>query len=393
MIRVAEGRGGKDFVTGARCRHLAGDLGRPADRAMTLLADTAGRRVWLATGYHQARELMRDRRFSRAAASSAVCLRGPALRMSITEMDPPMHTSIRNLVGGAFSARQVERLRPLVEKLADRLLAALLGGGRTADLLAEFCAPLTFYSHCALLGVPEHRREAIRRRSVQRIGGASVSEAETYSAELLLHDEVAEMIADRGLRPAGLLGALIAAHHERHALDESALTGLAASLFFDGHMLSAAQIANTVLMVLTSGLFGRLTSDPAALDELIEESFRYCPSVNLSMSRVATADLTLGGIRLGAGDQVAAAIPLANRDGTVFATPERFVPGRPTRHLTFGYGTHHCIGAHLTRVQVRAALLALLRRMPNLRLATSERELTWFVSPTMRSLSGLPVRW
>jgi cytochrome P450 len=111
------------------------------------------------------------------------------------------------------------------------------------------------------------------------------------------------------------------------------------------------------------------------------------------MSRVATADLTLGGVRLHAGDQVAAAIALADRDGTVFATPERFLPGRPTRHLAFGYGTHHCIGAHLARVQVRAALLALLRRAPNLRLATPEQELAWFVSPAIRRLSELPVRW
>jgi cytochrome P450 len=393
MIRVAEGRGGVDFVNGVRRRHLVGDLHLPTDQAMTLLADTDGPRVWLATGYHQAKELMRDKRFSRAAASSAVCPRGPALRMSITEMDPPTHTSIRNLVSGAFSARQVERLRPLVDELADRLLSWLVDSRRTADLIAEFCAPLTFHSQCALLGVPEHRRETIRRRSVQRIGRPCVSEAETYSAELLLHDEVVGMIADRRRPPTGLLATLIAAHRERYVLDESALTGLAASLFFDGHVLSAAQIANTVLVALTRGLFGSLRTDPALLDDLIEESFRYSPSVNLSMSRVATADLTLGSVRLHAGDQVAAAIALADRDGTVFATPERFLPGRPTRHLAFGYGTHHCIGAHLARVQVRAALLALLRRAPNLRLATPEQELAWFVSPAIRRLSELPVRW
>jgi cytochrome P450 len=391
MIRVAQGRGGVDFVNGVRREHLVGDLPVPTDRAMTLLTDTVGARVWLATGYHETRELLRDKRFSRAAAAG--CPRGPALRMSITEMDSPTHTSIRNLVGGAFSARHVEGLRTLVEELADRLLSRLVDSTRTADLFAEFCAPLTFDSHCALLGVPEHCREAIRGRSVQRVGGPDSSQAETYAAELLLHDEVVEMIADRRRPPTGLLAKLIAAHREQHVLDEPSLTGLAASLFFDGHVLSAAQIANTVLIVLTRGLFGSLRADPALLDDVIDEAFRYSPSVNLSMSRVATADLELGGVRLQVGDRVVAAIALANRDGTVFAAPERFLPGRPTRNLVFGYGTHHCIGAHLARVQVRAALLALLRRAPNLRLAVPEKDLAWCVSPAIRRLSELPVRW
>ncbi|TCO47418.1 cytochrome P450 [Actinocrispum wychmicini] len=383
MIGVAEGHGGADFVNGARRRHLVGVLHPRTDQPVTLVDD----RVWLATGYQQAREVMRDKRFSRAAAGTG-CPRGPALRMSITELDPPTHTAIRTLVGGSFSARQVERLRPRVDDLADRLLARLVDSGRTVDLVADFCAPLTFHSQCALLGVPEHCRAAIRRRSDQRIGLPGATAADTYSAELLLHDEVVRMIADRDRPPGGLIATLIAGH-----LDESALTGLVASLFFDGHLLSAAQIANTVLLVLTHGLVDRLRTDPALLDDVIEETFRYCPSVNLSMPRVATAEVSLGDVQVRAGDRVAAAITLADRDHAMFATPDRFVPGRPTRHLAFGYGTHHCIGAHLARVQVRAAMLALLRRTPNLALATPEQELAWVVSPTVRRLCRLPVRF
>jgi cytochrome P450 len=393
MIGVTHGLGGVDFVTGRQHRHLVGDVRLPANPGMTLLTDMAGSRVWLASDYHQAKEFMRDKRFSRAAMSSAGCPRGPALRMSITEMDPPTHTSTRNLVCGAFSARQVERLRPGIEELADRLLSRLIDSGRTADLLADFCAPLTFHSQCTLLGVPIHCRAAIRQHSVRRVGMPGASKAETYAAELLLHDAVVEMIADQRRPPTGLLATLIAAHRDRHVLDEPDLTGIAASLFFDGHVLSAAQIANTVLVMLIRGLFGPLRADPALLDDAIEESLRFCPSVNLSMTRAATVDLTLGGARIRAGDRVAAAIALADRDGTMFSAPERFLPGRTVRHLAFGYGTHHCIGAHLARVQLRAALLAVLRRAPNLRLATPEHELAWFVSPTIRRLTELPVRW
>lgn len=393
MIGMAHGRGGADFVTGRQPRHLVGDVLLPTEPGMTLLTDAAGSRVWLASGYHQSKEFMRDKRFSRAAMSSAGCPVGPALRMSITEMDPPTHTSIRNLVCGAFSARQVERLRPGIEELADRMLSRLVDDGRTADLIADFCAPLTFHSQCTLLGVPAHCREAIRQHSVRRVGLPGASEEQTHAAELLLHDAVVEMIADQRWPPTGLLATLIAAHRDQHVLDEPDLTGLAASLFFDGHVLSAAQIANTVLVMLTNGLFGPVRANPALLADVTEESLRFCPSVNLSMPRVATVDLTMGGAHVRAGDRVAAAIALADRDGAVFSAPEEFLPGRPVRHLAFGYGTHHCIGAHLARVQLRAALLAVLRHAPNLRLATPERELAWFVSPTIRRLTELPVRW
>lgn len=393
MIGTAHGRGGVDFVTGRQPRHLVGDVLLPTGPGMTLLADAAGSRFWLASGYRQSKEFMRDKRFSRAVMPSAGCPVGPALRMSITEMDPPAHTSTRNLVCGAFSARQVERLRPGIEELADRMLSRLVDGGRTADLIADFCAPLTFNSQCTLLGVPAHYREAIRQCSVRRVGLPGASEEQTHAAELLLHDAVVEMVADQRRPPTGLLATLIAAHRDRRILDEPDLTGLAASLFFDGHVLSAAQIANTVLVMLTNGMFGPVRANPALLDDVIEESLRFCPSVNLSMPRVATVDLTLDGAHVRTGDRVAAAIALANRDDAVFSAPEEFLPGRPVRHLTFGYGTHHCIGAHLARVQLRAALLAVSRHAPNLRLATPEHELAWFVSPTIRRLTELPVRW
>jgi cytochrome P450 len=392
MVSTAHGLGGAEFVDGAHQRQLIGTTAVPVDPAVVPVHGPDGGQ-WLVTGYPETRDFLRDGRFSRAEASEACHPRGPALQMSITEMDPPRHTRIRNIIGGAFSARRVERLRPTIERIAERLLHEAVRCGPVTDLIADFCAPLTFTAHCELLGVPAARRESIGLSSLRRLGTPGAADpTETYHAELLLHAEVTDLLADPDL-PPGLLADLVAAHHDRGLLTDTELTGLAASLFFDGHALAAAQIGNAVLCLLTRpALLASLRENPSLLDGVIEESFRYSPSVTLSMARVATEDVTLGEACIRAGDRVTAALPLANRDAAAFEHPQVFEPGRgANRHLSLGYGTHHCIGAHLARVEVRAALGALLRDDVHLELAVPEEQLAWYASPTIRSLTALPV--
>lgn len=397
MTGVTNGRGGSDFVEGRQCRHLVGDLPVHPDEAVTRLptedGTDDGTASWLVTGYAQTREFLRDKRFSRAVLAETCHPRGPATRMSVTEFDPPEHTQIRNLIGSAYSARRSEQLRPSVDAIAERLLDELLGAGPTADLLRDFCAPLTFAAQCELLGIPDGRRKSVFERATERLGEPGSDRAEIYRGELGLHAEIGDLLADHDDPPTGLMAELVETHHDG-LLTWQELNGLAASLFFDGHALAAAQLANAVLCLLSRPeLADRARHSRELLDDVVEESLRYTPAVTLSMPRVATEDVELGGVRIRADDQVIAAIPLANRDDDTFDEPHEFDAGRPTRHLAFGYGTHHCLGAHLARVELQAALSVLLRRVPELHLAVPEQELSWTVSSTMRTLSALPVRW
>jgi cytochrome P450 len=397
MTDVTRGRGGSEFVEGRQRRHLVGDgvpdvaIGCP----VTSRQGTNGRREWLVTGYAQAREVLRDKRFSRAVLAEANHPRGPAARMSVTDLDPPRHTRIRTLIGGAFSARRAEQLRGYVERVADELLDTLIAAGPTADLLADFCAPLTFAAQAELLGVPPSRRTAIRNRANARLGRPGAPWTEVYQGELLLHEEVVAMLADADDPPTGLMAELLATHRDDGLLSEADLTGLAASLFFDGHALAAAQIANAVLCLASRpGLLDHLAGSPECVGAAVEETLRYCPSVTFSMARVATAAVELAGAWIEPGDVVTALLPIVNRDHAVFADPDRLDLDRAgSRHLSFGHGTHHCLGAHLARVELQAALRVLARRVPRLSVAVDERDLMWTVTPTMRTLAALPVRW
>ena len=87
-----------------------------------------------------------------------------------------------------------------------------------------------------------------------------------------------------------------------------------------------------------------------------------------TLARTVTADTTLGNQRLKVGDRVILLFESGNRDATEFPHPDRFdVTRDPNRHLSFGgYGRHHCLGAHLARLEIRVMLEEILRRLPML---------------------------
>ena len=95
-----------------------------------------------------------------------------------------------------------------------------------------------------------------------------------------------------------------------------------------------------------------------------------------------------------AGAQVIISLAAANRDGEQYANADALDLDRPrARHLAFGYGIHHCLGAPLARMEGQLALAALLQRFPDLRLAVPARDLHWSHGDglVLRGLSELPV--
>ena len=141
-------------------------------------------------------------------------------------------------------------------------------------------------------------------------------------------------------------------------------------LLFGGIETTEGMIANAALYCWSAPerAGGRAASDPALLGAAIDESLRLEPAAAV-IDRYATADVTFGGAEIAQGDLVRLSITAANRDPAVFADPDAFDPGRPNlrRHVAFAQGPHVCVGVHLARLEARAALGVLLRRLPGLR--------------------------
>ena len=106
------------------------------------------------------------------------------------------------------------------------------------------------------------------------------------------------------------------------------------------------------------------------------------------------APLNLGGVAIPAGEQVIICLAAANRDADRYASPETLDLDRDeARHLAFGHGIHHCLGAPLARIEGQLALGTLLHRYPELSLAVPVEELHWGHGDglVLRGLSELPV--
>lgn len=359
------------------------------------LAD--GTRTWLATRYGDVRGFFADSRLSRSVASARGVV-GAARALSVTELDPPMHTRIRKLAAGAFSTEGVERLRPRIEQIARALLDGLTAAGPPADLAERFCAPLTFTAQCELLGVPEAYRPILRTWYPVALSSRPGSTPEAVQiGESQLYACTTQILAHKRRQPgSGLFDQLIAARDRHDLLEERELHGVAASFLLDGAFLAATQITNSVRYLLKHPDQMRLLqAHPTLISRAAEELLRLRSAVNHSLSRVATADVELGGtIIIRAGEAVTAALPVANRDAAVFACPGELNLARPVnRHLTFGHGIHYCIGAHLARVELQVGLATLLQRLPSLRLAVPGTELQPFVTQGARGVRALPVSW
>jgi len=159
---------------------------------------------------------------------------------------------------------------------------------------------------------------------------------------------------------------------DRGGLEGGEVVSNAAVLAFGGIETTEGMICNAVLQLLSDpGQLAEVIADHGLAANAVEESLRLEPAAAV-VDRYATADVSLGGARIRRGDFVSVSLTGAGRDPAFFPDPDRFDVHRPNarQHLAFAHGPHFCLGAHLARLEARAAVLALLR-LPGLRLDRS----------------------
>ena len=202
-----------------------------------------------------------------------------------------------------------------------------------------------------------------------------------------------ELLADERRAPRrGCLG-LIArtASATGRTLDDEVLGNLLLPVLI-GQVPVAQLVANTTWLLLThEDQRLRLARQPSLLAGAIEEALRYLPPGPLA-GRIALEPLDLHDHRIDAGQVVQLSLANANRDAARFRDPDRFdIARRQGAVLTFGHGSHSCLGARLARMQTAAALSALLDRAPGAEL-DRERIVGWSTLPGLLGPRELPVR-
>ncbi len=337
----------------------------------------AGTGRWLAASHAAVDAVLRDRRFGRFWQDrEPVDVFEPFNRLHRNQMmenEPPVHTRLRSLVARAFARGHVERLRPAVAAEATVLLAA---AGPEFDLLADVAEPLAVTVIAELLGVPVADRHRLRPWSaaivrMYEVARSAETEAAAVTAAVEFADYLATLAAKRRDEPRDdLISHLVATRDGSDRLSADELVASAILLLNAGHEASVNALGGGVVALLRHpDQLARLRADRTLIPAAAEEMIRYDPPLHMFI-RTAAADVPVAGVTIPAGAEVAALLGAANRDPAVFARPDDVDVGRdPNPHVGFGAGLHFCLGAPLARIELRAALAALLDQAPGLALA------------------------
>ncbi|NKQ57225.1 cytochrome P450 [Amycolatopsis sp. K13G38] len=313
-------------------------------------------------------------------------------------LDPPEHTRLRKLVLPAFSAGSVERMRPRVESVVKSTVDALADRSRF-DLVTDFAYPIPAVVIAELMGVPPADRDLFKAWSDQILvlvfgaaGNAERrSEAQRGLVELAdyLRGLVARFRADPG---DNLISRMLNSTETDPPLTDDELVATCVLLVFGGHETTTNLIANGFRSLCRNpGQLARLRAEPDLMRKAVEELLRYDGPSKMEVRRVA-ADTELGGRTLRPGEQVYLVQASANRDADAFERADELILDRtPNRHVSFGFGIHHCIGNFLARLEASVALGTLIRNVPELELDPDVPE-SWHATLISRGMHHLGVR-
>jgi cytochrome P450 len=310
-----------------------------------------------------------------------------------------VHTRLRRLIAGAFGRGHVERLRPRVAELADRLadqVADAGSDGSAVDLVALYAEPLPVQVIAELLGVPEADWHLLRpwSNSIVKMYEYAVSDSQRAAAEQASSefvDYLRELVAIRRRSPGDdLISSLIAETDTEGArLTEDELITTCTLLLNAGHEATVNVVGNGMTALLAHpDQLAALRADDALVPAAVEELIRHDSPLQL-FERTALRDTAVGDVVVEQGHKIAALLGAANRDPAVFTEPDRFdVTRADNPHLGFGAGIHFCVGAPLARVELQTSLRTLLRRFPRLSLHAAPQRRPEFV---IRGVQSLPI--
>jgi cytochrome P450 len=295
---------------------------------------------------------------------------------SIFSADPPDHTRMRALMNRSFTPRRVEGLRPRMQQIVDEAFDRAAERG-SMEVVGELAFPLPATVICEMLGVPTADVGRLRAWSADAV--RATDPGFTLSSELLAAHAAAyehlmayfrDLIATRRDDPGDdLLSALMKVEQEGDQLSEPELVFNSILLLLAGHETTVNLIANGVLaFARCPEQFDRLRQDLSLTRNAVEEVLRFYPPGHLD-KRLPVEDIELSCGTVPAFSELYLVLAAANRDREQFDDPQRFDIARSNnRHLSFGFGIHHCIGAPLARLEGEVVFSTLARRFSTVEL-------------------------
>jgi methyl-branched lipid omega-hydroxylase len=312
---------------------------------------------------------------------------------SMISMDDPRHARLRRIVSRAFTPKMIQKFEDDVQVTAASIVDDLLATG-PCDFVQHVSARLPLRIICQMMGIGDDHYDMVLRNTNIILSG---QDPEFISEDM---DTAVTQLLTAGQDLAGLVTTLAA---ERAEDPRDDLVSALAKANIDGEQLTPAELGSFFILLVVAGnettrtaishALNLLTEHPdqrallladveGRLPGAVEEIVRYATPV-IWMRRSVTKDCSLNGNDYREGDKVMLLYSAANRDGDIFADPDRFdITRSPNPHVGFGSaGPHFCLGAHLARREIRVMLRELMTRVPRIHAAAEpDRLLSSFIN-------------
>lgn len=285
--------------------------------------------------------------------------------------DPPLHTIHRALVSRAFMPKKMRALEDKVRAFCVACLDPLVGGQRF-DFVQDLGRELPMKTIGMLVGIPDADQPSVRAQAHRVLRNTPGQPLTVDKDHYFDGDMFAEYVRWRKENPSDdLITELLSVEFEDHSGTVRNLT--------TGELLIFLAVIAGAGVETTGRLFGwmgkvlaehpdqqrELAADHSLVPGAIEELLRFEPPGPHVARYVATADIEFQGETVPKGSALLLMLASANRDERHFEDPDRFdIHRKPGGHLTFGRGTHFCLGAPLARLEGRIALEEVLKRFP-----------------------------
>ncbi len=326
--------------------------------------------------------------FTKRGHSGVAALIGEDWDIIPSDLDPPRHSAFRVLLNPLFTPKKMELLNDKVRSRARAFVAAFKDKGE-CDAAAEFAVPYPVSIFLDLLGVPQERMAEFLRWKNQMLHSPDLRER--AAGVWAVKQYLLEAIEDRRKHPTDdLISNALRLEVDGRPFTPDEVFGHCFNLYLGGLDTVSSNIS-LHLRHLADDLEQqrRLRADPSLIPTALDELLRAYAAV--TTFRICNNGFDYKGVRIEPGDKVALATPLAGRDPAEYAQPNDIRLDRRPVHLTFGYGIHRCLGAHLARRELNIALEEFLAGVPEFRVRPGKP--VEFYTGSILHVPYLPLVW
>ena len=367
---------------------------------------------WVVTRYESIKAIFRDNiAFSPSIAlekitptgdeaNAVLASYGFALNRTLVNEDEPEHMPRRRVLMDPFTPEELKHHEPMVRRLAREYVDRFIDDGK-ADLVDQMLweVPLTVALH--FLGVPEEDMDTLREYSIAHTvntWGRPKPEEQVAVAHAVgnfwkFAGKVLEKMRQDPSGPGWMKYGIRKQAEHPDVVTDSYLHSMMMAGIVAAHETTANATANAMKLLLQHPRVWReICQDPSLIPNAVDECLRHNGSV-AAWRRLATKDARIEDVDIPAGSKLLIVMSSANHDERHFADADLFDIRRDNAsdHLTFGYGSHQCMGKNLARMEMQIFIEEFTRRLPHMTLA--EQTFSYVPNTSFRGPEHLWIQW